>query len=385
MKIAQISPLIESVPPKLYGGTERVVSYLTEELVRLGHDVTLFASGDSRTSARLVPGCDSALRLSQRPRDPVASHLVMLDRLRRRAGEFDILHFHIDCLQFPLFRDMADRTLTTLHGRLDMPDLAALFREYPELPLVSIAAHQRGPVPEANWLGTVYHGLPADLVSREPAAPRGYLAYLGRMSGEKRPDRAIEIAQRVGLPLKLAAKVDKADMEYFDETIRPLLDDPLVEFVGEIGDSEKQAFLGNAIALLFPVDWPEPFGLVMIEAMACGTPVVAWNCGSVPEIIEDGVTGFIVESIDEAVEAVRKCSALDRAGVRHRFDGRFTAERMARDYIRLYETLLASADRPAPAIAATLGMEAPVGVSPANDAPVLRAEARDLAANGLRR
>lgn len=337
MKIAQIAPLFESVPPKLYGGTERVVSYLTDELVRQGHDVTLFASGDSQTTARLVPATASALRLRPDVSDCWPHHMVMLDQVRRRADEFDVLHFHVDYFHFPLFREMASRTITTLHGRLDLPDLVPLYRAFTRMPLVSISDHQRHPLPRVNWVGTVHHGLPCDLLRFDPDARRGYLAFLGRISPEKRPDRAIEIARRAGLPIKIAAKVDKADEAYFERSIRPLLDDPLVEFIGEIGEADKSAFLGGAIALVFPIDWPEPFGLVMIESMACGTPVIAWGRGSVPEIVEDGVTGFIVDSIDEAVAAVAKAARIDHRSVRARFETRFTAERMVRDYVGLYE------------------------------------------------
>ena len=340
MKIAQIAPLAESVPPKLYGGTERVVSYLTEELVRQGHDVTLFASGDSRTGARLVPGSETALRLNPAVRDPWPYQVVLLDEIRRRAADFDMLHFHIDFYHFPLFREMARRTVTTLHGRLDLPDLPALYRAFPDMPLVSISNDQRGPMPPVNWVGTVYHGLPRDLLPFNPARERRYLAFLGRISPEKRPDRAIEIARRAGLPLKIAAKVDAADQAYFDDRIRPLLADPLVEYVGEIGEADKADFLGGASALLFPIDWPEPFGLVMIEAMACGTPVIAWRCGSVPEIVEDGRSGFIVDSLDAAAAAVPLAMQLDPARVRERFEARFTAERMGEGYLRVYRALI---------------------------------------------
>lgn len=347
MRIAQIAPLYESVPPKLYGGTERVVSYLTEELVRQGHDVTLFASGDSCTTARLVPGSETALRLDPEVRDPWPYHVIMLDKIKQRACDFDVLHFHIDYHHFPLFREMASRTVTTLHGRLDLPDLPPVYEAFPEMPLVSISDHQRTPLLAANWVGTIYHGLPRGLLKFQPDARRSYLAFLGRISPEKRPDRAIEIARRTGLPLKIAAKVDRADQAYFDEHIHPLLDDSLVEFVGEIGEAEKSAFLSRAIALLFPIDWPEPFGLVMIEAMACGTPVIAWRRGSVPEIVEDGVTGFIVDSLEGAVAAVPKAVALDHAAIRYRFEERFTAERMACDYVRLYRSLGGTPTQPA--------------------------------------
>lgn len=345
MRIAQISPLLEAVPPRLYGGTERVVSYLTEALVAAGHEVTLFASGDSRTSATLVPGRDRAIRLDDSPlKSPVAAHLAMLADVARRAPEFDILHFHIDLLPFPLFEPFAARTLSTLHGRQDKKDLPAYYRRWPEFPLVSISESQRKPIPWANWLGTVYHGLPEDLYAPAPA-PRGdYLAFLGRVSREKRLDRAIAIARRVGLPLRIAAKVDTHDRVYFRETIRPLLDQDGVEFIGEINDSEKPAFLGNARALLFPIDWPEPFGLVMIEAMACGTPVIGWRCGSVPEVVDEGVTGHIVDSIAAAATAVEQVDRLSRAGIRETFERRFSATAMANDYIALYQSLLARPD-----------------------------------------
>ncbi len=340
MKIAQIAPLAESVPPKLYGGTERVVSNLTEELVRQGHDVTLFASGDSQTAAELVACSDIALRLNPMVRDHAPYHLMMLDQVRRRADEFDVLHFHIDLLQFPLIHDFADRTVTTLHGRLDLPDLVPFYRAFPEIPLVSISDHQRLPMPPVNWVGRVQHGVPAALLPFMDQPKGGYLAFLGRISPEKRPDRAIEIAVRAGLQLKIAAKIDNVDRAYWESTIGPLVaSHPNVEYVGEINDRQKGAFLGNARALLFPIDWPEPFGLVMIEAMACGTPVVAFRAASVPEIIEDGVSGFIVDNIEQAVAAVSRVGALDRTVVRACFDERFTVERMARDYLEIYRSL----------------------------------------------
>jgi len=342
MKIAQIAPLMESCPPKLYGGTERVVSNLTEELVRLGHEVTLFASGDSRTAAKLEPCCAGALRLDPRCKDPLVYVMTMLYCVRRRAHQFDILHFHTDYLHFPLFADVCDKTVTTMHGRLDMPDLPVAMREFSMMPLVSISDAQRRPMPWANWHSTVLHGLPPDL-HRLGNGSGGYLAFLGRISPEKRPDRAIAIARRCSMPLQIAAKVDRVDREYHEAEIAPLLDDPLVEFLGEIGEAEKDVFLGNAAALLFPIDWPEPFGLVMIEAMAVGTPIIAFGCGSVPEIIEDGVTGFVVNDIDAAVDAVRHAVRLDRRMVRRRFEERFTAERMARDYLAVYEELLSGA------------------------------------------
>ncbi|HKP10640.1 MAG TPA: glycosyltransferase family 4 protein, partial [Blastocatellia bacterium] len=305
MRIAQVSPLYESVPPKLYGGTERVVAFLTEELVRQGHEVTLYASGDSITSANLVACSPRSLRLDESCVDPIARHFTMLERVFGEAEQYDIIHFHIDYLHFPLSRRARIRQLSTLHGRLDIPDLAPLYREYRDMPLVSISDAQRAPLSWANWKRTIYHGLPHDLFRLEER-PGDYLAFLGRVSHEKRPDRAIEIARRAGMKLKMAAKVDKPDREYFNAEVKPRLGHPLVEFVGEIGELEKQEFLGNARALLFPIDWPEPFGLVMIEAMACGTPVIAYPCGSVPEIIQDGVSGFIADSVPELVEAVKR-------------------------------------------------------------------------------
>ncbi|WP_031291796.1 glycosyltransferase family 4 protein [Sphingobium baderi] len=340
MKIAQIAPLAESVPPKLYGGTERIVSYLTEELVRQGHDVTLFASGDSQTSAELVPVTEMALRLNPKIIDPIPYHMMLLESVMRRADEFDALHFHIDILHMPMVRDCLDRTVTTLHGRLDLPDLPVFYRAFPHHPLVSISDHQRAPMPPVNWARTIHHGLPADLLPPRLGAGAGYLAFLGRISPEKRPDRAIRIAARSGLPLRIAAKIDTVDRLYWETEIAPLLDRyPNVSFIGEINERQKAEFLGQASALLFPIDWPEPFGLVMIEAMACATPVIAFRCGSVPEIIDEGVSGFIVESEDEAVAAIARLKDIDRRRVRAAFDARFTAERMARDYISLYRGL----------------------------------------------
>jgi glycosyltransferase involved in cell wall biosynthesis len=340
MKIAQVAPLYERVPPKLYGGTERIVSYLTEELVRQGHDVTLFASGDSITKAELVRCCDLALRLNPAVKDALPYHIMMLEQVRRRAHEFDVIHFHIDLLHFPLIREFADRTVTTTHGRLDLVDLAPFYRVFPDIPLVSISDDQRKPLPDANWVGTVHHGLSQNLLPFRPSPVGGYLAFLGRISPEKRPDRAIRIAAEAGMPLRIAAKIDKADQAYWDEVIKPLVDThPNVEFIGEINESEKADFLGNAAALLFPVDWPEPFGLVMIEAMACGTPVIAFRCGSVPEVIDHGTSGFIVDSIEEAVAAVHALGILDRSGVRRSFLRRFTVERMAEDYLAIYRSL----------------------------------------------
>jgi glycosyltransferase involved in cell wall biosynthesis len=340
MRIAQISPLYEAVPPRLYGGTERVVAHLSDALVDLGHDVTLFASADSRTRARLVPVRAQSIRLDPAPlKSDLAAHLAMLDAVRRRADEFDVLHFHVDLLHFPIFEDIAERTLTTVHGRLDLADLAQAYRCWPQFPLVSISDHQRRPLPGANWVGTVHHGVPAAQYRYASYPTGGYLAFLGRISPEKRPDRAIGIARRAGLPLKIAAKVDAIDRAYFQQQIEPLLAQPGIEFIGEIDDARKSGFLGNALALLFPIDWPEPFGLVMIEAMACGTPVIAWRCGSVPEVVEDGVTGRIVDSEDAAVAAIAEVARLDRARIRAEFDRRFSAEAMARRYLARYEQL----------------------------------------------
>jgi glycosyltransferase involved in cell wall biosynthesis len=341
MRIAQIAPLAEAVPPILYGGTERVVSWLTEELVAQGHEVTLFASGDSVTGAELVPAVKQALRLDANVRDFSPYHFMMLDKVMKRASEFDVLHFHIDIMHYNLFRSMADRVVTTLHGRLDLPDLKPFYRAFPEMPLVSISDHQRKPMPPVNWLRTIYHGLPADL-HKPNLNPSGYFAFLGRISPEKGPEHAIAIATRTGIPLKIAAKVDNADKVYYEERIKPLLkDNALVEFVGEINEHEKTEFLGNARALLFPINWPEPFGLVMIEAMACGTPVIAYRHGSVPEVLDNGVTGYVVNDLEEAVTAAEWVGSLDRARVRHVFETRFTAKRMAQDYVGAYNGLLA--------------------------------------------
>ena len=339
MRIAQIAPLIECVPPTLYGGTERVVSYLTEELVMLGHQVTLFASGDSLTSAELVPCTSGALRLTPTVHDTIPYYMLMLDKVRDRADEFDVLHFHIDQFHFPLFRPIAGRTLTTLHGRQDLPDLQALYRGFSDMPLVSISDAQRQPVPAARFLATVHHGIPVDL-HRPKVSPRGgYLAFLGRICPEKRPDHAVAIARAAGIPLRIAAKVDKVDQAYFHETIAPLLNGSDVTFIGEINEQAKTEFLGEALALLFPIEWPEPFGLSMIEAMSCGTPVLAFRHGSVPEIVEEGVTGAIVETVDEAVNALPRVLSLDRGAVRRRFEERFSARRMAQDYVNLYRSL----------------------------------------------
>ena len=338
MRIAQVAPLYESVPPKYYGGTERVVSYLTEELVCQGHEVTLFASGDSVTKAHLVAACRRSLRMDKHCVDRMAHHILMLEHVRQRAAEFDIVHFHTDYLHFPLSRREQITHVTTLHGRLDIPDLVPLYHEFREMPVVSISNCQREPLPRANWQATVYHGVPADMYQFR-ADPGSYLAFLGRISPEKRVDRAIKIARQVQIPLKIAAKVDRVDKDYFEGVIEPLLRDSLVEFVGEIGEGEKDEFLGHAYALLFPIDWPEPFGLVMIEAMACGTPVIAYRSGAVPEVMEEGHTGFIVEGLEDAVEAVRRVPELSRKRCREIFDQRFTAARMARDYVHLYERL----------------------------------------------
>ena len=340
MKIAQIAPLVESVPPKLYGGTERVVSWLTEELVRQGHSVTLFASGDSITNAELDPVVPRALRLDGQMNNSVWYNLLMLERVAERAHEFDMLHFHIDFFQFPVFRNIVNRTLTTLHGRLDLPEIQPLYRVFNRAPLVSISNNQRKPMPPVNWRGTVYHGLPANQFHMVEK-PKDYLAFLGRISPEKNPEAAIAIAERAGITLKIAAKVDDVDRKYYEEVVAPLIArSPHVEYIGEINEAQKQIFLGNARALLFPIDWPEPFGLVMIEAMACGTPVIAFNRGSVPEVIENGVSGSIVENVDEAVEAVQNIDRLSRRKVHASFDLRFSSAVMATRYLEIYRRLL---------------------------------------------
>jgi glycosyltransferase involved in cell wall biosynthesis len=342
MRIAQVAPLIESVPPEGYGGTERVVSYLTEELVREGHEVTLFASGDSRTGARLVPCAPRALRLDDTVVDPIAHEVLEIERVAQMADEFDIIHWHLDYFHVPLSRRLGVPRVTTLHGRLDLPDLQPLYAEFRDEPLVSISNDQRTPLPDVNWVATIHHGMPADELA--PRYERGsYLAFLGRISPEKRADRAIEVARRVDMPLKIAAKVDDADRAYFEEHIEPMLEADHVDFIGEIGPADKADFLGHASALLFPIDWAEPFGLVMIEAMACGTPVIAYRSGSVPEVIADGVSGYIVESIDEAVSAVERLDQLTREGCRAEFEERFTVERMARAYVSTYERVIATA------------------------------------------
>jgi glycosyltransferase involved in cell wall biosynthesis len=345
MRIAQVAPLFESVPPKLYGGTERIVSYLTEELVRMGHEVTLFASLDSGTRARLEAVCPKALRLDTQVKDPLAHHVLMLEQVLSKADSFDLVHFHIDYIHFPMARRMETAHVTTLHGRLDLPDLKPLYREFKDMPLVSISDNQRRPMSWANWRKTIYHGLPEDLYMPS-FRPGEYLAFLGRISPEKRPDRAIEIAKRAGIPLKIAAKVDRADSDYFEQKIRALLDHPLIEFIGEISDREKNEFLSGALGLLFPIDWPEPFGLVMIESMACATPVIAYDRGSVPEVMVDGITGFIVRNVDQAVEAVKRLWAIDRRACRKIFEERFTSRRMAKEYVELYHSLVYTRFRP---------------------------------------
>jgi glycosyltransferase involved in cell wall biosynthesis len=339
MKIAQVSPLYESVPAVGYGGTERVVSWLTEELVRLGHDVTLFASGDSCTTAKLIPGSAAALRTMPGCKDVLAHHMAMLEKVRQRRHEFDIIHFHTDYLHFPLCREWRVTHVTTLHGRLDLPDLVPLYREFVDLPLISISNRQRDPLSDVNWVGNVYHGLPPNLL-RFHSGPGKYLAFIGRISPEKRPDRAIAIATGAGMKLRIAAKVDAVDRPYFEDTIKPLLEQPNVEFLGEIGDQQKADFLGNAVACLAPIDWPEPFGLNMIEAMACGTPTIAFRHGSVPEVINPGVSGLIVDSVEEAIEAVEQVRSMSRAACRNAFEERFTSRRMAQDYLRVYEQLV---------------------------------------------
>jgi glycosyltransferase involved in cell wall biosynthesis len=339
MRIAQIAPLTEAVPPKLYGGTERVISWLTEALVDLGHEVTLFASGDSETKAKLIPGWPRALRLDGAVRDPNALHMAMLESVAQRAQQFDMLHFHLDYYPFSLFSRLSTPFVTTLHGRLDLPEHRPVFESFPKAPLVAISDSQRRILPTAPWAGTVHHGLPESLLRRVDTTP-SYLAFLGRISPEKGLPDAIRVARRCQIPLKIAAKVDRADEDYFADEIRPLLDGPGVEFIGEISDSEKPAFLSGATALLTLIDWPEPFGLVMIEAMACGTPVIAYSHGAVPEIIEDGVSGFIVRGVEEAAAAVEKVDRLSSDVIRRRFEERFTSERMARDYMKIYAGLI---------------------------------------------
>ncbi len=338
MRIAQIAPLFEAVPPKLYGGTERVVSNLTEQLVTLGHEVTLFASGDSVTAATLAPVWPQAIRLDPTVKDWIAAYMRMLELVYRRADEFDVLHFHIDYFPFSLFKRQRTPFVTTLHGRLDLPEFAPAYNLHPDVPVVSISDSQRRPLPRLGWVRTVLHGIPETLLTPQPVKQE-YLAFLGRISPEKGLDRAIRIAAAAGMKLKVAAKVDKADEDYYRDQIKPLLGAGHVEFIGEINDAQKPAFLSGAHALLFPIDWPEPFGLVMIEAMACGTPVIAFNRGSVPEVMDDGVSGFVVQTEAEAIAAVGRLGQLDRKRVRAQFERRFTARRMAEDYVDVYETL----------------------------------------------
>src|SRR6267378_8618019 len=335
MRIAQVAPLIESVPPKHYGGTERIVSYLTEELVRAGHNVTLFASGDSVTNAGLIASCERSLRKNERCKDPVAREVLLVDHVVEHANEFDLIHFHTGYLHFPICRYLPVPHVTTLHGRLDMPDMGPVFERFRDVPLISISNAQRQPLPWANWQATIYHGLPKEFFAFQPNQG-SYLAFLGRISPEKRVDRAIEIAKRVSMPLKIAAKVDRVDGRYFKRDIEPLLTQSHVEWIGEISEQQKNDFLGNAYALLFPIDWPEPFGLVMIEAIACGTPVIAYDGGAVPEVIKDGQTGFVAGNLEDAAEAVHRVSEISRAHCRKIFEKRFTVTRMARDYVRIY-------------------------------------------------
>jgi glycosyltransferase involved in cell wall biosynthesis len=338
MRIAQVGPLIESVPPKNYGGTERIISYLTEELVRFGHKVTLFASGDSVTSAELVPVCRRSFRQNKRATDYLSREVLLMDHVIERANEFDLIHFHTGCLHYLICRNLPVPHVTTLHGRLDTPELLRLYERFGHMPMISISDSQRAPWPCANWQATIYHGLPENLFRFHPK-PGEYLAFLGRASPEKRVDRAIEIAKRAGMPLKIAAKVDRADSRYFKREIEPLLSDSAVQWVGEISDKDKEEFLGNAYGLLFPIDWPEPFGLVMIEAMACGTPVIAFKHGSVSEVMDNGVTGFVVNDTEQAVDAVHRVRDLSRARCREVFENRFTASRMATDYMEVYRCL----------------------------------------------
>jgi glycosyltransferase involved in cell wall biosynthesis len=351
MQIAQIAPLTEAIPPQLYGGTERVISWLTDELVALGHEVVLFASGDSQTSARLEACWPKALRLDGSVRDPNALHMAMLEQVCQRAQDFDLLHFHLDYYPFSLFSRQSTPFVTTLHGRLDLPEHQMVFATFPSIPVISISDAQRRPVPNAGWLRTIHHGLPERLLTPQLVKP-AYFAFLGRISSEKAVDRAIWIAKRSGVPLKIAAKIDAVDRDYFESEIRKLLTPPDVEYIGEISDGEKSSFLSGAVALLAPIAWPEPFGLVLIEAMACGTPVIAFNRGSVPEVVEDGLTGFVVEDEKEAVVAARRLPRLSRGAIRRRFEERFTAGRMAREYLLVYRSLVEfEASRPRVAVA----------------------------------
>lgn len=338
MKIAQVAPLFESVPPRTYGGTERVVHYLTEELIRQGHEVVLYASGDSHTGARLHAVVPQALRLSGRDADPLPWQVLQLAAVARDAAHFDIIHFHIDFMHFPLWRQLTTPHVTTLHGRLDMPGMAQVFAEFQDMPVISISGHQRSPLPMAHWIGTVYNGLPEALYDFQPR-PGSYLAFLGRMSREKGPEAAIEISRRTGIPLRMAAKIDEGDREYFDARVRPLLQPPQIEYLGEIDETGKNELLGGALALLFPVDWPEPFGLAMVEAMACGTPVIAYRRGAVPEIMIDGVTGFVVDGIEQAAAALGRIGDIDRAACRRHFETRFSARRMAAGYLETYRRM----------------------------------------------
>lgn len=339
MKIAQVAPLFESVPPKYYGGTERIVSYLTEELVKMGHEVSLYASGDSVTKSRLRPMSNRALRLDKHSIDPVADHVLLTERVFQDSEQYDIIHSHIDYLPFPLYRRMKTPHVTTLHGRLDIPNLHNLYREFDDTPLVSISNYQRLPLSWANWAGTAYHGLPDDLYHYEESQG-DYLAFIGRISPEKRVDFAIEIAKKANMPLKIAAKVDKVDKDYFENLIRPLLDHPLIEYIGEIGEAQKNKFFADAYALLFPIDWPEPFGLVMIEAMACGTPIIARLQGAVPEVMEQGITGYVVKEIEGALQAIKDVPKLSRKRCREVFEEKFTAKRMADNYLKIYDNLM---------------------------------------------
>jgi glycosyltransferase involved in cell wall biosynthesis len=339
MRIAQIAPLAESVPPKLYGGTDRVVAWLVDELVGLGHDVTLFASGDSVTRAKLHSVWPRALRLGRPRSDPIAPQTALLEAMSRQAPEFDVIHAHIDWLHLPLLSRLGVPFVTTMHGRLDLPGLPDVVRRFPDAPFISISNNQRGPLGDANWLGTVYHGLPADLL--RPSFEGGsYLAFLGRLTAEKGPEAAIRIARAAGMPLHIAAKVPRGERRYFKERLEPQIDGDQVRLIGEVNDEAKQKFLANAAALLFPIDWPEPFGLVMIEAMACGTPVIAFRSGSVPEVVDDGITGFVVDGEAEAVQAIRRLGELDRRQIRAHFEQRFTAKRMAEEYLRHYQMLV---------------------------------------------
>jgi glycosyltransferase involved in cell wall biosynthesis len=339
IRIAQVAPLVETVPPEHYGGTERIVSYLTEALVRLGHDVTLFASGGSETSATLVPVSEQSLRSDPSVKDPTTRSIVEIEEVLKRREDFDIVHFHDGYVHFPLARHLQIPAVTTTHGRMDLPDLVPIFQEFGDLPLISISNQQRNPLPFANWIATVQHGLPEELYSFRPE-PEDYIAFIGRICPEKRPDRAIEIAKRAGIRLKIAAKVDKVDAAYFESEIKPLLDSSLIEFIGEVNEPDKNVLLGGARALIFPIDWPEPFGLVMIESLACGTPVIAFNCGSVPEVLESGKTGFIVESVPEAVEAFGRIDQISRSVCRQEFERRYTSTQMAQNYLSAYEQVL---------------------------------------------